>query len=1264
MPPKQQMKSDRLRSNAQAKQLAEEREEIIEENLNQIIEELVPYSANDTKTNEFDNEYTKLLKIAVQYKFPSIYLLEDESDGNVISIFQYYADVQPTSEFLIQIYETYGETFHWITAYAWVYIFILQLSDVEVDDEVVLVQCNTFLNFQDLKLFKDYDELTTKFKQWYDHYKQTIISEHEKLGTVIQAQGRLSTLKPLDTSSIVTTSERYEYKMSGMNKDNFLDVYHQSNVSVYVPWIMSTYDPYSALTSKQFIASQDNILLKTLRNVPTRAWSLYPSPESVLKNRIYFALWVERQNPDVFSGTKESYVLLSIDLYKLTLVLDIPIVKGIDQAMIMDRIEKALLVAPVQQQQKKVSAQFNIYNLHVYEFSFADMIMSDPLFATYLIIDETSTSLARKKRLTIQFKPSQQEIEITDKATTNVNSSVKASLGQLFTVAGQNVNIFGQAEAKTDFPADTPYVAVTISLGRDPKSVELFRRILSRLGTYYNKFYKKFETLYKTYIPETTIQSPLEKRTSTKYQLLEATKKSRNSMLREQAPDVIVKGYSRKCQHNKPIVVQESEKDNYDNVMPFPKDDPKYYFVCPDEEAPYPTIIPNELEKNKHIYPYIPCCAVSDPKLNEKSLYNKIYMQDMSYQDVLDETNVTSQRTLVTLRPVKYKQYGNVPATIKNLLQTDGDEEIIRIGMETSKSSLLHCLYYAVNDEVYMDTAEDEREALLQRTRRRFNNEFQSSVIAQELWDVSPQTRMENIRDPDIYLDPMLYYRALEEIFNVTIWVFSGDGNALTLQQPRCKFFSARYNISRECVIIFNHTKENHCELIGKYTNDRKNIITTHSQHINDKLYNTFFWINKTYTYQKNDENTLSETINTHSTFDDITKFSISHQILDSYGKLRGVVLKEPLLGTILTTPLAPLNAPIWTGTYDDLPRFTGKSTVKKIMDEREPTNIFQDEIVYTENNNFILRFLVNNNRENMIDLPFITENVISSIPYTSIVLEKKKIVRYILQAINILFILYSPIREDNNTRVLMYENIVKFLNRYTKPSVVDNPPYDISKITNPNIPKMTTVDDFFEWWSTICPDMVITTPKNRKVLVMPNRTFRHKLQYHLINFVKIYSGGNNVVIPTVLLNVDFENNNNNNNDENEVMLTSRTLPMFILEKEISTTNTITSTLSEKYSKLSKFYYTNNETTYLIINVDDMKAAIIMGNYWSDKKRLPTLNEIIEDENTIEDIVVNTVKISSTGGLLADETNAVGDEKRVEILKYNQKNRFGVILLL
>lgn len=109
------------------------------------------------------------------------------------------------------------------------------------------------------------------------------------------------------------------------------------------------------------------------------------------------------------------------------------------------------------------------------------------------------------------------------------------------------------------------------------------------------------------------------------------------------------------------------------------------------------------------------------------------------------------------------------------------------------------------------------------------------SLFSQELYDMSREKFIENMKDMNHFIDPYRYYRGLEEIFNKSIFVFSSERgrenpssadeinlNYPTMEIPYCKNYHTRkFILERDVVCLFkNHNSERtfypvpSCELI------------------------------------------------------------------------------------------------------------------------------------------------------------------------------------------------------------------------------------------------------------------------------------------------------------------------------------------------------------------------------------------------------------------------------------------------------------------
>ena len=164
------------------------------------------------------------------------------------------------------------------------------------------------------------------------------------------------------------------------------------------------------------------------------------------------------------------------------------------------------------------------------------------------------------------------------------------------------------------------------------------------------------------------------------------------------------------------------------------------------------------------------------------------------------------------------RESGAIPGKIPHLFKV---KRLIRLGMKRSKSSLIDCIMYSLFEEfrIIFDKREGEEEILL---RRRSLGNF-ADVCAQE----NPGVEIEEIRrklvDPNVFLDPFLYYRALEEAFGCYIYTLVVEKEVLVLSAPNhIKSYPKFKKSSKRPVIVIaklessdsDCIKETQCELI------------------------------------------------------------------------------------------------------------------------------------------------------------------------------------------------------------------------------------------------------------------------------------------------------------------------------------------------------------------------------------------------------------------------------------------------------------------
>ena len=153
---------------------------------------------------------------------------------------------------------------------------------------------------------------------------------------------------------------------------------------------------------------------------------------------------------------------------------------------------------------------------------------------------------------------------------------------------------------------------------------------------------------------------------------------------------------------------------------------------------------------------------------------------------------------------------------------------------------LIHCVCVAVDDPNYLAQPTDEmKETYVTRIRQHMLATIRPSLLKQELYDHTDEEIINLFRDNAKFLDPALFYRAVEETFNINIYVFappppSGDETELgAMDVPRFKIFHSRpLRLHRPTVVIMKTWGSEsdaldypQCELIVDYDKDNFQIM-------------------------------------------------------------------------------------------------------------------------------------------------------------------------------------------------------------------------------------------------------------------------------------------------------------------------------------------------------------------------------------------------------------------------------------------------------
>ena len=679
---------------------------------------------------------------------------------------------------------------------------------------------------------------------------------------------------------------------------------------------------------------------------------------------------------DIRKATKKSYKYGKYNLETNRLTIRSPVTDISDEQIILDRLRQAFPLDISNVSEISVGGEFYIYDLEIQDYILVDMIMNNDLMRSYLFIDEVSNPYAEKARLRIRYRSLlpglDEETEITGSYIVNP-SSVDVILQQQYAQGDEIIYIQMAPTAenttgiqKFRLVQGQPYVKVKIGRANSREVLNKFIQVFSRLMNYYKGNHTETEQRYLELIPE-VFQREIEEEITEREERSKQKGKSRNEMLHNMAPDVFVKGYARACQKGKqPIILSPDQVPLWTSqqfvingiernrqVMPYPPSDPKWIFACPDDANPFPGVKINKNLSNVDKYPCIPCCFTSDqmtPGSNSK--YNRCFGQ----KGPLEKTTTKESHRTKTDKILDPDRVGDVPKAIRDLVSRYSPQTklISRLGVVRSPNSLLHCVSLAIPDQAYLNIADSsDRELYVREIRKIIASQVNPGLLKQELYDSTDEEIEDQLNNPEIFLDPKIHYRAIEETYNVNIFVFTppskNEKDFGNLEIPRYKLFHTRsFHPNRKSILIFKHWGSEsdaleypQCELIidelGEITPKEeieksteielsslkpislktKNQIRIFEPDMSTLLYNAILTIHQVITGNIEDNAYFVARSNIYSmlNFQTIINNKATHQIIDSYGKMRGLIFPSNNISgnniTILFPASQPENLPI-----------------------------------------------------------------------------------------------------------------------------------------------------------------------------------------------------------------------------------------------------------------------------------------------------------------------------------------------------------------
>jgi hypothetical protein len=697
-------------------------------------------------------------------------------------------------------------------------------------------------------------------------------------------------------------------------------------------------------------------------------------------NMLYLIL-LSDPSPDMSDYTKKSYIPAQINLEKNILSFKYFVLYNRPEKEIIESIQNLLpQIDFLNRREMNYGAYFSIYNTQIREDSFLDMLISEPfsqyvlegnprLFSGVLFLDEFEKPASEKKKLKIYYDTNigfeDQNIEESETRERKEELSKMASLGFYMTQykSGENdseiskgrytITEFDESEedhsnkligtkdtiVKSLFlELNTPYITINISKAVNRYVLFQFMNVFARLLNWYNQTKNAFEEEYEKLIPDlksskmeeeelSLIQNPKKKVGKERYGKIN---------LSTIAPEIFTKSYSRDCQYsNQPIIIPEGEIKTWEKKVIKKDDKPPvkrpvkelgdYFFVCPTDQHPYVDFKRN-LDEDKTFDKY-PCCYKSEQGEVRERQKGTTYRSD----DPIKTNKVMAEGGIATL-----------PTPIDEMLKGAFEQPLtfFRMGSFISPSSFLACICLALDDRKFINqkTLED-KDQYLNDLRMEIANHGNFLTTSSELFDVSEKDRMENFKKLNEFLDPTLYYRVLEEMFGINIFVFSTSfpkPNVDPVYSLEISRFSSipihSFKRGAPTVLIYKHwgSETDHleypqCELIVTGVDKKKDALLFHEDiaryllkgyFIASEVYGKIF-IPEQNMFEKYSSKFLYNVIQMDFIGSFMNPKSPVHaigQLIDEKGKLCGLQLKTPKgKMTVGVPPLPPQDLPMIT---------------------------------------------------------------------------------------------------------------------------------------------------------------------------------------------------------------------------------------------------------------------------------------------------------------------------------------------------------------
>jgi hypothetical protein len=948
----------------------------------------------------FENSYTKYYHKTEEYNIPKKYIIYKYENGEDIYLSMKDVILENLNLSIFELYQLYSNNLKF-TDFCLLYFFINISEKKEINVSKYIEQINNSFDIynryqdeSDEDIVNKYEKYTSEqdfisdFTRWFNQYNNEITQDLKTNEKIKSISKLLLNYEAIEPDKIILDKMKHEYapnididrekktkKSFILNNKIGILIFNEINCSLNIPYVQ-----YNNSHGEKFYKIFDSDSVRDFSKIVDQ--NIYSDNKL---NTIFFKVSdpdFEEEISNKESVNKSYYIncRYNLDTNKLDFVCEERkkenIILKLNSCYSMFNISKKNFL-----NQYNIEAKLIFENVKINPYVIHFMILNElesglelnGLLGTYFFVDESKKVIADKAEL----------ISIKYKSLTNGDEKSKSSMPYSL-----RAKLFQENEN----------LVIYITKAEDEKTLGSFIDIFSRfLSIYRENESRIWENL--SFIldgdeedSEEIIQQS-EKTGEKKIKQIRDTFKKiiENEGGKPEESDELFSpgttGYTRICECKKQPILLTDRKDIEDwenktfiyknqeqkrqigSFIPV-KGEVKFNYVCPEDDYPFPTVAKNNDKVNSKKYPFVPCCAKSDEINNPNSNYNNFY----SVKE--DKDNPNKNYKLFTMKSLEDNREGEISKQIQSLLDSKENEsekfKFSRLGFGKSENSLIHCVLRAVKDKGYMDLINDTKSkekycvALRKKITTLLPNFYE--ICNQEAYNISKNILKRRIDNANRHFNSEIYYRTLEELFNVNIYVIlhreSMSNKEIKNEDPGIEIpFHTLTHIrpfrkDRKTIVILKHLggemenlKTPLYDLIfntGILLNNEKGLAIKEreflfDENINTLLYEALINYKKSIIFQFNiyDEIEGREYPYSRIYWPDIFKdFTLESQNIDANGKLRGInisVLKSPDIKiTVFLPPSQPLNLPvnniIYISKYDIVKSIFGTPT-KEIKD-------------------------------------------------------------------------------------------------------------------------------------------------------------------------------------------------------------------------------------------------------------------------------------------------------------------------------------------